>query len=96
MTNSMNIARSLAIYVGLSALLSLLVSCKHPSEEAEKPAKLLFLMTDQQRFDALSFAGNTVLETPNLDRFAEEGVWFKNAYSYFSRKDLQEPCNDCR
>ena len=28
----MNIARSLAIYVGLSALLSLSVSCKHPSD----------------------------------------------------------------
>lgn len=42
---------------------------------------LLFIMTDQQRFDAMSCAGNTVLETPNMDRLAREGVLFKNAYT---------------
>ena len=51
--------------------------------EAQKSQKknLLFIMTDQQRYDALSIAGNTALETVNLDRLAKEGVWFKNAYS---------------
>jgi arylsulfatase A-like enzyme len=29
----------------------------------------------------LSIAGNTVLETPNLDRLASEGAFFKNAYT---------------
>jgi arylsulfatase A-like enzyme len=48
---------------------------------AQKKKNLLFIMTDQQRSDALSIAGNTVLETPNLDRLAAQGVWFKNAYS---------------
>ena len=38
-------------------------------------------MTDQQRFDAMSCAGNTVLQTPNMDRLAREGVMFSNAYS---------------
>ena len=42
---------------------------------------LLFIMTDQQRFDAMSCAGNTVLQTPNMDRIAREGVIFKNAYT---------------
>ncbi|MCK5565608.1 MAG: sulfatase-like hydrolase/transferase [Planctomycetes bacterium] len=42
---------------------------------------LLFIMTDQQRSDALSIAGNTVLETPNLDRLARQGAYFKNAYT---------------
>jgi arylsulfatase A-like enzyme len=42
---------------------------------------LLFIMTDQQRFDALSIAGNQVLITPNLDRLARQGAWFKNAYT---------------
>ena len=46
----------------------------------EKP-NLLFIMTDQQRSDALSIAGNTVLETLNLDRLAKQGAYFKNAYS---------------
>ena len=41
---------------------------------------LLFIMTDQQRFDAMSCAGNPVLETPNMDRIAREGARFTNAY----------------
>jgi arylsulfatase A-like enzyme len=49
-------------------------------ERADRP-NLLFIMTDQQRFDAMSCAGNTVLETPNMDRIAREGVRFINAYS---------------
>ena len=39
---------------------------------------LLFLMTDQQRFDAMSCAGNSALPTPNLDRLAREGARFVN------------------
>jgi arylsulfatase A-like enzyme len=42
---------------------------------------LLFIMTDQQRFDALSYAGNDVLHTPNMDRLARDGVWFENAHT---------------
>ena len=48
--------------------------------KSDKP-NLLFIMTDQQRSDALSIAGNTVLETPNLDRLAKQGAYFKNAYT---------------
>lgn len=50
---------------------------------ASEPAKpnLLFIMTDQQRWDALSSAGNMVLETPNLDRLARQAAFFSNAYS---------------
>lgn len=48
---------------------------------SQKKKNLLFIITDQQRYDALSFAGNTVLETPNLDRLASEGAFFKNAYT---------------
>lgn len=47
---------------------------------SDKP-NLLFIMTDQQRYDALSIAGNTTLETPNLDRLAKQGAYFKNAYT---------------
>ncbi len=50
-----------------------------PKAENNKP-NLLFIMTDQQRYDALSIAGNDELETPNLDRLAKQGAYFKNAY----------------
>jgi arylsulfatase A-like enzyme len=48
--------------------------------KSRKP-NLLFIMSDQQRSDALSIAGNTILETPNLDRLAKQGAYFKNAYT---------------
>ncbi len=51
------------------------------AESKKDRINLLFIMTDQQRWDALSIAGNKVLKTPNLDRLAEEGVMFKNAYT---------------
>ena len=41
------------------------------------PPNILFLMTDQQRWDAMSCSGDWV-NTPNLDRLANEGVRFTN------------------
>ncbi|MCV9385268.1 sulfatase-like hydrolase/transferase [Reichenbachiella ulvae] len=46
-----------------------------------KKKNLLFIMTDQQQYKALSYAGNDVLKTPNLDRLAKSGAFFKNAYT---------------
>jgi arylsulfatase A-like enzyme len=74
----MNISSKAVVIAGSGLLLSLLSS--FPAEAKKRP-NLLFIMTDQQRFDALSIAGNTVLKTPNLDRLARQGAWFKNAYS---------------
>ncbi|MGF1633021.1 MAG: sulfatase [Phycisphaerae bacterium] len=42
---------------------------------------ILFIITDQQSHNALSCCGNEDLHTPNLDRLAERGVRFTNAYS---------------
>lgn len=50
------------------------------SNSGGKP-NLLFIITDQQRFDAMGYAGNKVIKTPNLDRLAKKGAFFRNAYS---------------
>ena len=39
---------------------------------------ILFIMTDQHRWDALGCTGNWV-KTPNIDRLAKEGITFRNA-----------------
>lgn len=41
---------------------------------------VLFVMTDQQRFDCLGANGNANIRTPNLDRFAAQSVNFQNAF----------------
>ena len=42
---------------------------------------ILYVMTDQQRFDTIAALGNADVYTPNLDRLVRRGVTFTNAYS---------------
>jgi arylsulfatase A-like enzyme len=43
----------------------------------EKP-NIVFIITDDQRWDALGIAGSAV-KTPNIDRLAREGQWYREA-----------------
>ncbi len=47
-------------------------------ESASRPPDIIFLMTDQQRWDALGVL-NAKIKTPALDRLAREGVLFRQA-----------------
>lgn len=49
---------------------------------AAAPARpnVLFILTDDQRADALGLAGHKHLRTPNMDRLGQEGVHFKNTF----------------
>jgi choline-sulfatase len=47
----------------------------------DQSLNFLLLLVDQFRFDALGCAGNPVVQTPNLDRLATEGVRFTQAYT---------------
>ena len=56
-----------------------------PKNSRRRP-NLLFIMTDQQRFDAFSRAAyqegeRKILYTPHMDKLAEEGVLFGRAYT---------------
>jgi arylsulfatase A-like enzyme len=42
---------------------------------------ILWICSDQQRFDTLGVTGNQVIRTPNLDRLAASGTVFRSAYS---------------
>src|SRR5687768_17450853 len=50
------------------------------SQPGRAAPNIVFIMTDDQRHDALSSAGNTILRTPNIDRIATEGVRFADAF----------------
>ena len=45
-----------------------------------KKRNLLFLFTDEQRADTMACYGNTKIDTPNLNRLAEESVAFEKCY----------------
>ena len=49
-------------------------------KEPESKPNFLFVLTDDQRFDAMGFMGHAFLKTPNIDRMRNEGGWLKNAF----------------
>ena len=46
-----------------------------------KRPNVLFILTDQQRYDTIAANGNSQVFTPNLDRLSAEGVVFDRAYT---------------
>ena len=51
---------------------------------------IIFYFSDQQRWDTCGCFGQPLNVTPNLDKLAEEGVKFDNAFS------PQPVCGPCR
>ena len=43
--------------------------------------KILFITTDQQRYDALGCNGNKIARTPVVDRLAADGINYRRAYN---------------
>jgi arylsulfatase A-like enzyme len=56
---------------------SFLLACT--AQAADRP-NLVVMMTDDQRADAMSCAGNAILKTPNMDRIAAAGMRFRNMF----------------
>ncbi len=48
--------------------------------KGEKPRNVVFILTDDHRYDAMSFMGHPFLQTPNLDKIAANGAHLKNAF----------------
>lgn len=54
-------------------------------KKLNKKPNILFLFTDQLRWDFLGFAGAYFLKTPNLDRLASQSINFTRCYSEHPR-----------
>ncbi len=52
----------------------------HGNDEKCKPPNILFILSDDHRWDFLSCVGHPFVETPRLDRLADEGILFSNAF----------------
>lgn len=50
------------------------------SKVSESRPNLLFLLADDLRYDALAAHGNPIVQTPNLDRLAEQATSFNRAF----------------
>ena len=47
--------------------------------ETEMPPNILFIMSDDHAYQAISAYDDRLIQTPNIDRIANEGMIFKNA-----------------
>ena len=68
------------IYTLLVLMATTQLFCQAQSQsDPDKKPNIIFILTDDQRWDALGHAGNELIHTPEMDRLAEEGAYFKNA-----------------
>lgn len=45
------------------------------------PRNILFITTDQMRFDALGCNGGSIARTPNIDQLANNGINYQRAHN---------------
>jgi arylsulfatase len=66
---------------GVSASAIHLALGRAASAATQSKPNILFVMTDEQRFDTIAALGNSHIYTPNLDRLVRRGITYTNAYS---------------
>ncbi|MDX1284171.1 MAG: sulfatase-like hydrolase/transferase, partial [Draconibacterium sp.] len=54
------------------------MSLKNEKIADERP-NIIFILTDDQRWSALGYSGNPLATTPEMDKLAEAGTYFRNA-----------------
>ncbi|MGN0036828.1 MAG: sulfatase [Bacteroidaceae bacterium] len=57
-----------------------LVSCAEKGKEPRRP-NIIFMMTDDHTTQAMSCYGGNLIQTPNMDRIANEGLRMDNCYA---------------
>ncbi len=50
-----------------------------PKESQKKPPNIIFIMSDDHAYQAISAYSDHLMQTPNIDRIANEGMLFSNA-----------------
>ncbi len=54
-------------------------SCAEKQKEIKKRPNILFIMSDDHAYQAISAYSDKLIKTPNIDRLADEGMLFTNA-----------------
>ncbi len=75
-------AVSIAMWSALAAVFvpAAIARNAHAQVAAKGRPNILFLFTDDQRFDGAGALGNPILKTPTLDSLARQGMVFRNCY----------------
>ena len=66
--------------LGTGAMAATLPVWLQESAASKKPPNILFIMTDDHGYQAISCYGSRINRTPNIDRLARDGVRFTNSF----------------
>ena len=61
------------------AIICIMTNCTTNPSTGDKP-NIIYIMLDELGYYELSCMGHELLQTPNIDRMAEEGMRFTNAF----------------
>ena len=61
-------------------VLVLVLGCTKENKETQSRPNILFIMSDDHAYQAISSYGYNLNNTPNIDRIAKEGAIFKNSF----------------
>ena len=64
----------------LLAFPSDVTSLRASGAASDSRPNIVFILTDDLRWDELGCAGHPYIKTPNIDRIAREGAMFRNAF----------------
>ena len=68
-----------AIFFFLPLSLAIYSAAQSQTAKLANKPNIIFILTDDQRWDALGYSGNDIIKTPEMDKLASQGVYFKNA-----------------
>ena len=88
----MNNSKLLSVMTGLSAGLSAFAQQSNVQQSNTKPLNILYIMCDDHSYQTISAYDQRFIQTPNIDRIANEGVRFTNS---FVANSLSGPSRAC-
>ena len=59
---------------------ALLLACSNAHAESEPPPNIVLILSDDQGYTDYGFMGHSEIETPHLDKLAEESALFRRGY----------------
>lgn len=73
--------RNFFVTLCIPVAVSQLTGCSSQKQDAEKQPNIIFIMTDDHTTQAMSCYGGNLIQTPNMDRIANEGIRMENCYA---------------
>ncbi len=72
--------KSLSFFLLVLLYATLFIKCIPKNDVPMGPPNILYIMSDDHGYQAISAYNETLIKTPNLDRLANEGVIFRNSF----------------